>query len=193
MEREETTALLRGAKEGSAEALEEIYRRYAGRLLALVRLRLGRGLRSRLESRDILQACLLKSFERLDQFEGSEAASLMAWLARIAENEIRDQADFHHRGRRDARREAPLEEAGGPAAQHLRSALSRAILGEEFLRLEKALETLPEDYREVVLLRKMEERSWREVAGRLGRSEDACRMLLGRAMTALTLAMGESG
>jgi RNA polymerase sigma-70 factor (ECF subfamily) len=190
MEREETTALLRAAKDGSAEALEQIYSRYAGKLLALVRLRLGRGLRSRLESRDILQACLLKSFERIDQLEGSEAASLMAWLARIAENEIRDQADFHQRDRRDARKETPLEEEG-PAARHLRSALSRAILGEESLRLERAMESLSDDHREVILLRKLEERPWREVAGRLGRSEDACRMLLGRAMTALTLAMGE--
>jgi hypothetical protein len=37
------------------------------------------------------------------------AGSLMAWLARIAENEIRDRADYHARQRRDARLEVPLE------------------------------------------------------------------------------------
>jgi hypothetical protein len=57
----------------------------AGKLLGLIRLRLGRTLRAQMESRDILQATLLKSFEHLPQFEQSDSASLMAWLARIAE------------------------------------------------------------------------------------------------------------
>jgi len=43
----------------------------------------------------------------------------------------------------------------------------------------------------VILLRKFEELSFKEIALRLGRSEDACRMLLARAMTALTMKMTE--
>ena len=39
------------------------------------------------------------------------------------------------------------------------------------------------------MLRKFEELSFREIGARMGRSEDACRMLLARALTALTLAM----
>ena len=58
---------------------------------------------------DILQATLLKSFEHLPQFEQSDNASFMAWLAKIAENEIRDQADRQGRQRRDARLEVRLE------------------------------------------------------------------------------------
>ena len=38
----------------------------------------------------------------------------MAWLARIAENEIRDQADYHRRQRRDAARAVPLDAAARP-------------------------------------------------------------------------------
>lgn len=191
MDRQETTALLRRAKDGSARALDDLYGRCAGRLLSVIRLRLGRSLRAQLESRDILQACLLRSFERIEQFERSDAASLMAWLSRIAENEIRDQVDYHRRQRRDARQNVPLDEHQDPAATRVRSSLSQIILDQEALRLERAVEALSDQHREVILLRKLEERSWREIAERLGKSEDACRMLLARAMTALTLEMGK--
>jgi RNA polymerase sigma-70 factor (ECF subfamily) len=189
MDRQETTALLTRARDGSGPALDELYRRCAGRLLALIRLRLGPDLRGQLESRDILQACLLRSFERIDQLERTDARSLMAWLARIAENEIRDQVDFHHRQRRDARRNVALEEQEPALAARLRSSLSRLILDEQANRLERALESLSRAHREVIVLRKLEERSFKEIAATLGKSEDACRMLLARAMTALTLAM----
>ena len=87
----------------------------------------------------------------------------------------------------------PLDEARNGLAARVRSSLSQVILDERSRRLERALETLQESYRDVILLRKLEERSWREVAARLGKSEDACRMLLARAMTALTLIMEKDG
>jgi RNA polymerase sigma-70 factor (ECF subfamily) len=110
----------------------------------------------------------------------------MAWLARIAEHEIRDRVDYHQRQRRDAAREVPLED-DTPVAALSRSALSRVIFGERAQQLEDALESLSPEHREVIVLRKLEERSFAEVGRRMGRSEDACRMLLARAMTALTL------
>ena len=191
MTREESTALLLSAKAGSAEALNRLYQRVGGRLLAVIRLRMGRDLRRRMESRDILQATLVKSFERLDQFAGGDAATLMAWLARIAENEIRDQADFQHRQRRDIALSIPLDEAGEAMATRVRSAFSQVAIGEDAARLEAALETLDEDHREVIVLRKLEELSFKEIAARMGRTEDACRMLLARAMVALTLKLRE--
>ena len=191
MDREESTALLRRAKAGSAGALEELYGRVAGKLLALIRLRMGRRLRARMESRDILQAALLKSYQHIGQFERSDTRSLMAWMARIAENEIRDQADFHGRRRRDAGRDVPLGEGTLDAQSPARSALSQVVWTEEAERLERAMESLPEHHREVIVLRKLEELGFREIGERLGKSEDGCRMLFGRAMAALTLAMSE--
>ncbi len=188
---DETTRLVRDAKAGSPEAIERLYERLAPRLLAFIRLRLGRTLRAHLESRDILQAALLRSFERLPQLEGAGAGEMMAWLTRIAENEIRDRADYHQRQRRDAARDVPLDEAHQAIAADLRSMSSRIVLDEETARLERAIERLTDDHREVILLRKFEELGYREIAARLGRSEDACRMLLARAMAALTVAMTE--
>ena len=193
MTRQESTALLRAAREGSPEALGQLYERCAGRLLAIIRLRMGRDLRARVESRDILQNTLLKSFQRLEQFEGGDGASLLAWLARIAENEIRDQADFQHRQRRDVAAGVSLDDTHAPQlVARVRSALSQVMLGEEAATLERALERLDPDHREVIVLRKLEELSFREIGARMGRSEDACRMLLARALTALTLAMRDA-
>ena len=186
-----TNELLRRAQAGSPEAVNALYERCAGRVLAYVRLRLGRELRARLESRDILQATLVKSFERLPQLQGEDTRSLMGWLARIADNEIRDRADYYQRQRREAARELPLED-DAPVAALTRSALSRVILDQQAEQLEAALESLSAAHREVILLRKFEELSFPEIARRLGKREDACRMLLARAMTALTLRMADA-
>ncbi len=180
--------LLQRAKHGSDAALNLLYERCAGRLLAYIRLRMGRELRSKMESRDILQATLLKSVTHLGDLKGRETQSLMAWLARIAEHEIRDRADYHQRQRRDVAREVPMDDQL-PVASLGRSPLSEVMLDEQARRLESALETLSPAHREIILLRKFEELSFPEIATRIGKSEDACRMLLARAMTALTIAL----
>jgi RNA polymerase sigma-70 factor (subfamily 1) len=189
MDRASDTALIRRARDGSADALDALYARCAAKLLALIRLRMGPDLRARLESRDILQGTLLRSFQHFHQFENSDAGSLMAWLARIAENEIRDEVDRLHRQRRDARLEVPLQEGAQALASAVRSALSQAVLNERAAELERALEQLEPSHRDVIVLRYFEELNFREIGIRLARSEDACRMLLARAMAALTLKM----
>jgi RNA polymerase sigma-70 factor (ECF subfamily) len=188
---QDSTDLLDRARGGSADALNLLYERSAARLLGYIRARLGRDLRARAESRDILQAALLKSVKNLDAFRGQDPRAFQAWLARIAEHEIRDRADHQHRQRRDAAREVPLEDEA-PVPALTRSALSRILLDERARRLEQALDTLPPDHRQVILMRKFEELSFAEIGARLGRSEDAARMLFARAMTTLTLALSEA-
>jgi RNA polymerase sigma-70 factor, ECF subfamily len=178
----------RAAREAPDPALEDLYQRCAPRVLSYIRLKLGPALRERLESRDILQATLLKSFRHLDEFRGADGRALMAWLARIADREIVDRADYYRRERRDLARETPIDDQPELAAR-ARSVLSQAIADEQASAIEAALESLSESHRQVILLRTFEDLSFREIAERLGRSEDACRMLLARAMTALTLAM----
>ena len=182
--------LLDAARTGSEEAKEALLARYAGRLLALIRLRMGPSLRAHLESQDLLQATLLKSYTRLRDFRGEDPAALMAWLAAIARHEVADQADFQRRQRRDLARETSLGAEAEAVPAPVRSALSQAIWSEQSARLESALEALPGQHREVIVLRKLEELSFAEIGERLGRSEDACRMLFARAMAALTLRLG---
>jgi len=184
--------VLREALAGSDEALDALYRRYGPRLLAFIRLKMGRSLRARLESRDILQTTFLRSFERLDDFQGDNARSLLGWLMRIAEREIHDRADFHGRQQRDARRDADVNDYAEALAVRTRSALTRVILDEQAERLDAALAELSEPHRQVIILRAFEERSFPEIAREMGKSDDACRMLYARAMTALTLALSRA-
>jgi len=189
MGHEETTKLFEEARQGADGALDALYRRCSAKLLPLIRLKMGRALRAEVESRDILQAVLLKSLTRLSQLQ--DPAAVMAWMARIAENEIRDRVDYQHRQRRDAMQRVPLDDDALQLPSPVRQALSVAIVNEESERLERALEALPDAQRQAVVLRKLEELTFPEMAARLGKSEDACRMMFARAMAALTLQLRE--
>ncbi len=191
-DRDATSALFEQARQGSRRALNEIFEHYGDRLHALIRLRLGPQLRRHLESRDILQATLLKAFRGIDRFHGSGSRSMMAWLGTVAHAEICDQADYYGRQKRDAARETTLDLKVDRIAGQVRSKTSQLRLRADGERLEQAIETLSEAHRDVILLRSFEELRFREVGERLGKSADAARMLYARAMTALTLAMRRS-
>lgn len=191
MDSDEGSQLFEQARRGSREAANAIFERYGERLHALIRLRLGPQLRRRLESRDILQETLFKAFRGFERFHGSGSTSIMAWLGTIARDEICDQADFHGRKKRDAARDTTLEAKAEGVAAEIRSEASRLAVREDAERLEKAIDSLSELHREVILLRNFEELTFPEIGERLGKSADACRMLLARAMTALTLKMRE--
>jgi RNA polymerase sigma-70 factor (ECF subfamily) len=182
----DTTRLFEDARTGAPEAVSAFYERCARKLLPLIRLRMGRALRAEVESRDILQAVLLGSLGRLDEVR--DPAAVMGWLARIAENEIRDRADYQRRQRRDIARRAPID-AALELPSPVRQALSLVILRDGTERLVRAIESLPEAQRELIVLRKFEELTFPEMARRLHRSEDACRVGFARAMSALTLRM----
>ncbi len=189
MHPEESSRLFQQARKGSREALNAVFERYGDRLHALIRFRLGPQLRRRLESRDILQATLLKAFKGIDRFEGSGSRSMMAWLGTIARDEICDQADFYGRQKRDAGRDTTFDDRIDPLVRQVHTEASRLQLQQDAERLEQALDQLNEAQREIILLRHYEELSFPEIGERLGKSPDACRMQLARAMTALTLKM----
>jgi RNA polymerase sigma-70 factor (ECF subfamily) len=187
----DSATLIEMARAGSPEAWETLCSRHGARLLTLIRLRMGASIRSRTESDDILQATLLKAVVGIGSFRGRSQDSFVAWLARIAANVVRDQVDHASRRRRATAAEQPLEDvASGRLVACIRSQTSRIAWDERRERLESALESLAPEHREVIILRKLEELPFSEVAQRLGRSPDACRMLLARAMASLTLALG---
>lgn len=187
------STLFRRARHGSPAAISALFARYGGRLHGLIRLRLGPQLRRRLESRDVMQATMLKAFQGFERFDGSGSRSLMAWLGTIAQAEICDQADFHHRQKRDMARDTSLEgKAAGAVVEQIRTEVSRLQLAADSRRLEQAIDSLRDSQREVILLRWFEELSFPEIGERMGRSAGACRKLFVRAMTALTISLPET-
>ena len=67
---------------------------------------------------------------------------------------------------------------------------SQASHREEVVLLADALERLPPDYREVIVLRNLQHLPFEEVAQRMGRKSGAVRMLWARALEKLTEEMG---
>jgi RNA polymerase sigma-70 factor, ECF subfamily len=183
----DSAVLLQRARGGSEEALGRLFELCGEKLLALIRLRLGPELRREMESRDVLQETLLKAFRRADQFRGTSRDALMGWLAVIAWNEIRDRAEHYRRLRRDARARVSWTSGFDVVERRLHSEASRIDLSDGLRQVTAALERLPADQREVILLRRFEELGFREIGARLERSEEAARKLFARAMASLTL------
>jgi RNA polymerase sigma-70 factor (ECF subfamily) len=77
-------------------------------------------------------------------------------------------------------------------AAPLASPSSLAVRREQSVLLADALAGLPEDYREVFVLRNLEHMPVEAIAARMGRSPNAVRKLWGRAMVALKKALEES-
>jgi RNA polymerase sigma-70 factor (ECF subfamily) len=167
------------------------------RVLAAVRARLGAELRGKLESWDVLQDALLASLKNVQSFDQTKEGAFLNWLAKVVENRIRDQLDYFHAGKRNHRRERPLAgpcSAGSsisldiPERSGVRTPSQVLMLSEDLARLEKAMDQLPEEARELIVAVKIEGRTYQQIAEASGKSPDAVRMQVQRALLALTKA-----
>jgi RNA polymerase sigma-70 factor (ECF subfamily) len=181
------------AREGGQDALDMLLRENHARLLAWIRRRLGRRLRPHLEAGDILQITLMRAFRSIGQFRGQSRESLLSWLTSIAKNVIRDEVDYLLRQRRCIHKTVSLGSEPELAPAETRSPVSLLIAREEADRLERILLSLDARRREVILLRSYEGLSFREIGQRLGRSPDACRMLLARGLRTLARKLASGG
>jgi RNA polymerase sigma-70 factor (ECF subfamily) len=195
----ETVQLLARFREGERKALNELYRRYYDRILAVVRLRLGPKLRARLEESDVVQEAFLASLQGLKNFACQGEGDFFHWLCKLVENRIRDQVDRIGAQKRNADREVPLEPEW-PSAESvfgplhelatMASPATLAAKAEDVRRLEEAVDALPEVQREAVLLVRYEGLSFAEAGASMDKTPDAVRMLVARAIVALGRSLG---
>lgn len=192
---QKTQHLVALAKDGDESALDQLCAVYGSRVLWLVRLRMGEELRSKLESMDLVQDILVCALRDLENFIYRNEGDFVRWLARIAENRLRDNLDKLHADKRDIRKEvrlnthrSTLEESFAAALEPIDATTPSAIISkrEDYDKLAKAIDALKPEYREVIVLTKVEGLSYKEIGDRLGRSSEAVRMLFSRAMAALT-------
>lgn len=192
--------LVRRAQDGDRTALNRLIQRYQERVLKLVRLRLGAKLRQRVESEDIAQETFITAVRLLDNFEMRDEASLIHWLARIAERQITAAADFHSAEKRDLDRAAPFVAEAGAAKVNLEPTAdadrpdAELVRGEERRVVEDCLARLPEEYREVILLRDYTGLAWEFIAEQIGSpTAGAARMKHGRALIELGKLVRDAG
>jgi RNA polymerase sigma-70 factor (ECF subfamily) len=160
----------------------------------MVRLRISKKLRSKLESMDLVQEVFIHALDGLGDFTYENEGDFVRWLSKIAENAFRDNLDKLHADKRDIRKERRLG-GDGPttggrffgAAGPIDATTPSAIMSkrEDLARLEEAIDKLRPEYRRVILLAKIEELSYSQIGERLGKSAGAVKMIISRAIVEL--------
>ena len=176
-----TADLLRRARAGDDDARGRLLESYRSYLVLLARVQLGRDLRGKVDPSDLVQEAFLEAHRDFQQFQGQTESQLLAWLRRVLATGLADQVR-HYRG--TARRDLRLERQLAAALEQSSHALERGLMApdsspsrraerrEESLRLADALEQLPADYRDVLLLRHFQGLTFPEIARRLGKTLD---------------------
>jgi len=181
--------LVEQARAGDSEALGQLLEQYRHYLRLLAQSQVGRNLRVRLDPSDLVQETLLEAQRDFQKFAGSGEAELTAWLRRILVRNLADQLKHHHSQKRDYQREQPLEvlveQAHAALAAPLSTPSAHLARREQAVVLAQALTQLPPDYREVITLRHLEGKSFDAIAGKMGRTSGAVRMLWMRALERL--------
>jgi RNA polymerase sigma-70 factor (ECF subfamily) len=177
--------LVNRLRAGDEAAFEDLIRKFGSRLLAVAR----RFVRNDDDAQDIVQSAYLSAFRALDQFEGN--CQLSTWLHRIVVNtalmKLRSKRRKHEESIEDL---LPAFQEDGhhveqfadwtmPADQLIERNETRA-----FVRA--CIDRLPDNYRTVLLLRDIEERSTQDVAEALSMTSTAVKVRLHRARQALS-------
>ncbi|HEY6802765.1 MAG TPA: RNA polymerase sigma factor [Pyrinomonadaceae bacterium] len=166
--------LLIEAAQQDPSRFAELYEQNFHRVYAYV----ARRVHDRAETQDLTAHVFQQALANLDKFKW-RGTPFIAWLYRIASNAIADHA------RRKVRETNEQPNAGTDVVTptDLEQVERRA-------RLFQAVETLPEDQRRVIVLRFAEEKSIREIAGELQRSEGAIKQLQFRGLENLRNLLG---
>ncbi len=182
--KEDLNTPLDRAKGGDREAFEQLINKEAPRLESFIRSRLGIELKRSVEIKDILQETLLRAYRLKDRFLLRDEDSLLVWLRAIAEHVILEAASGQRRHGMISLNFEVIAKGASPSRILRRN--------ERFDRLQRALDALTPDQREVIHLVRMEGLPVREAAGRMNRSPHAVSNLLLRATQRLREIMGQT-
>jgi RNA polymerase sigma-70 factor (ECF subfamily) len=155
------TGLVRAAAAGDRAAFGALYERYARMVHGILLARVPPG-----EAEDLVQEVFLSAMRQLRGLR--DAAGFRGWLGAIARNKAMD----HFRA---ARHLAPIEDAPPPRA---------AASPDAFLVLDQ-IRSLPEAYRETLIMRLVEGMTGPEIAERTGLTPESVRVNLCRGMKML--------
>lgn len=176
-----TQVLLERAKKGDRKALNDLYKLHELNLLAMVRKRLGPELRIRLESLDIVQDVYAAFCEpkNIEHFEYSTDEAFLKYVATMVANHIRDEIDYWRRQRRNPGNEV-AQLSSSIAEAHAPTPSVIVQMQEVEALLQRALDRLPPDDREMIIARQEQGRSYEDIAAERGKTADAVRVKLKR-------------
>lgn len=166
--------LAKRCRDGDADAFEELYRQYAGRLYSLALRMAG----SAQEAEDLLQDVFLHAYRKLGSFRGD--SSLGTWLYRLGMNQCLD----YLRGRQ-AKMSQATDSLDQDGAAELAAAAPATPVAVNRMDLERAIGRLPNGCRAAFLLHDVEGFEHHEVATILGVSEGTSKSQVHKARTKL--------
>jgi RNA polymerase sigma-70 factor (ECF subfamily) len=180
---------LPAARQGSVPARGMVLEACRGYLLMIAHQHLDPDLQAKGGASDLVQQTFLTAEQHFDQFRGTSEAELLGWLRQALLNNL---AKFQRHYRQTAKGRAALEVAlGGDSSstdvtRQLRDAgpspSQEAMAREDAEAVQRALERLPPDYRQVILLRHQEELPFEEIGRLMNRSANAAEKLWARAV-----------
>jgi RNA polymerase sigma-70 factor (ECF subfamily) len=174
-------------------SLLEVYRNY---LHVLARVQIGRRLQGKLDASDLVQDTLLDAHRQFGSFQGKDERQLVHWLRQILAGKVADVVRHYFGTKaRDVRLEQHLvldlehssHALGHDLAASVSSPSQKAVRREQGVLLADALQQLPPDYRDILLLRHIEGLTFSEAALRMDRSQDSVEKLWLRALAQLRL------
>jgi RNA polymerase sigma-70 factor (ECF subfamily) len=184
-------ASLRSGEHAALGALLEVYRNY---LTLLVRLQVGGRLRAKLDVEDLVQEAFLEAHRGIERFQGCSPGEFLAWLRRIVAGVLANQVRrYYGTKRRDLRLEREMADDLDRSSHDIdrgfvspgSSPSQQVARREQAVRLADALAALPADYREVIILRQLEDLPFPEVARRMSRTVGSVKNLWVRALARL--------
>jgi RNA polymerase sigma-70 factor (ECF subfamily) len=172
------------------DQLLDIYRNY---LRVLAQVWLADEMLGKLDPSDLVQETLLKAYQRFHQFQGGTEAELAIWLRRILSRLVVDVVRRYQGASRDVRRERSLDRDfdGSADAFRLLMAASGSSPSHKTHRRElgvllaEALVELSAGQRQVIILRSLKEKEWKQVAQAMDRTVSSVRAMWLRGLTEL--------
>jgi RNA polymerase sigma-70 factor (ECF subfamily) len=182
---------LSAARAGSPSALGEALEAYRNYLLLVAEKELDPVLRAKAGASDLVQETFLEAQRDFGGFHGASEVELRAWLRRLLLNNVANFTRHYRADKRQVNLEVPLapgswsDPPGGRFPADTPSPSGQAMEHEQAEAVQRALTRLPDDYRQVLLWRYQEQRSFEEIAQSLQRTPNAVRKLWARALERL--------
>ena len=176
--------LVERVKQGDQDAFSRLFEKYRSRLAVLIHYKLSPHARQFYEVEDLVQETQMRAFRDIGRFTYQAPGSFLRWLSSIADHVIVDRMRYQNRERR-AGEEVPFRSAsnpGGPEPADTKTPSRLFAQQEAVERLLTRLDALPEDYRQALVLAKIEGLTTAEIAARLGKSREAVALLVYRAL-----------
>ena len=192
--------LLQSARQGSSEEVGQLLDAYRSYLSLLARLHIRGQLRGKADPSDLVQETFLAAHKHFPQFRGATEEELLAWLRQIMASKLANLARRYVAAGRAVNLERQMADDLDRSSMSLSAVLqadgsspsAHAARREQAVLLADALERLPDDYREVIVLRHLEELSFPEIALRMERTLDSVKNLWTRALARLKRSLVEA-